>query len=44
MRKLLQQIFSHKSIPVVDADTGKNEIATYKHFLGFPLKITYTAA
>lgn len=41
MRKALHQLFSYKSIPVVDADTGKKEIATYSHFLGFPLRPTY---
>ena len=41
MKKLLQQLFSYKRIPVIDAETGKKEIATYSHFLGFPLKPTY---
>ncbi len=41
MRKFIQQLFSYKSIPVTDADTGRKEIATYSHFLGFPLKPTY---
>ena len=41
MKKLLQQLFSFKNIPVTDADTGQKEIATYSHFLGFPLKPTY---
>lgn len=41
MKKILQQLFSHKTIQVVDAKTGKPEIATYSHFLGFPLKPTY---
>ncbi|WP_162990012.1 hypothetical protein [Chryseobacterium sp. 6424] len=41
MKKLLHRLFSYKTIPVTDAETGRKEIATYSHFMGFPLKPTY---
>ncbi|MFW2137139.1 hypothetical protein ACK2M7_12810 [Chryseobacterium sp. TY4] len=41
MKKILHQLFSYKSIPVTDAETGRPEVATYCHILGFPLKPTY---
>ena len=41
MKKLLQNLFSFKSIPVTDAETGRKEIATYRQVLGVPLKPIY---
>lgn len=41
MKKLLQKVFSYKSIPVIDAETGRSEIGTYAQLFGFPLKPTY---
>lgn len=41
MKKIFQSIFSHKTIDVVDADTGKKEAATYFMFFGLSLKISY---
>lgn len=41
MKKLLQTIFSHKTIDVVDATTGENQKATYVMLFGLALKPTY---
>lgn len=41
MKKLMQLLFSFKKIPVVDADTGRKETATYRQILGVPLKPIY---
>ncbi len=41
MKKMLQMIFCHKKIEVIDAETGRKEIATYKIILGIFFKISY---
>ncbi len=41
MRKILQTLFCHKKIDVIDAKTGRKETATYKIILGIFFKITY---
>lgn len=44
MKKLLQAIFCYRTIPVIDASTGKKEKATYNMWFGLPIKITYKPA
>lgn len=41
MKKFLQNIFSHKTIDVVDATTGEQQKATYVMLFGLPLNINY---
>ncbi|MDR6919391.1 MULTISPECIES: hypothetical protein [Chryseobacterium] len=41
MKKILQTLFCHKKIEVIDAKTGRKEIATYKIILGIFFKISY---
>nr|WP_315032505.1 hypothetical protein [uncultured Chryseobacterium sp.] len=41
MKKLLQTLFCHKEIDVIDAKTGRKEIATYNIILGIFFKIKY---
>lgn len=41
MKKLLQTIFSHKTIDVVDATTGESQKATYVMLFGLSLRIFY---
>ena len=41
MRKIIQAIYCYKRVPVVDANTGQKELATYNLWFGLPAKITY---
>ncbi|WP_312395647.1 hypothetical protein [Chryseobacterium sp.] len=41
MKKLLQTIISHKTIPVTDAENGKKQQATYLMVFGITLHISY---
>lgn len=41
MRKLLQNVFCHKTIDVTDATNGKKEKATYCMLFGLTLNIIY---
>lgn len=41
MRKLLQNVFSYKTIDVVDANNGQKQEATYFMLLGLTFNITY---
>lgn len=44
LRKLLQNIYCHRSLPVIDPSTGKKEIAIYNMWFGLPTKIAYKPA
>lgn len=41
MKKLLQNIFYHRTIDVIDASTGQKEKATYFILFGLSVNITY---
>ena len=41
MRKLFQNVFSYKTIDVVDANNGQKQEATYFMLLGLTFNITY---
>lgn len=41
MKKILQTVFCHKTIDVIDANSGKNQKATYFMVFGITLNITY---
>lgn len=43
MKKLLQNVFCHRTIEVVDAPTGRKEKATYIMLFGLSLSISYKA-
>lgn len=44
MKKILQKIFCHRTIEVVDAPTGEKQKATYLMLFGLPINITYKPA
>ncbi|GGG47304.1 hypothetical protein [Epilithonimonas arachidiradicis] len=44
MKKLFQTVFSHKTIDVVDATTGKKEKATYLMLFGASIDVKYKSA
>jgi len=41
MKKLLQKIVRHKSLPVTDVATGRRETGTYIMFFGFVVKTKF---
>lgn len=41
MRKLIQTIISHKTIPVTDAENGQKQQATYFMLFGLTINISY---
>ncbi|WP_262485508.1 hypothetical protein [Chryseobacterium vrystaatense] len=41
MKKIIQMLFCHKEIDVIDAKTGKKEKAVYKIILGVFFRIRY---
>ncbi|SHF86770.1 hypothetical protein SAMN05443633_107171 [Chryseobacterium arachidis] len=41
MKKILQILFCHKEIKVIDPKTGKKEIANYQIILGVFFRISY---
>ncbi|WP_241279712.1 hypothetical protein [Chryseobacterium cucumeris] len=44
MKKVFQMFFSHQTIEVTDAPTGKKQTATYFMLFGLPLTIIYKSA
>ncbi|WP_262711396.1 hypothetical protein [Chryseobacterium mulctrae] len=41
MKKLLQTIISYRTIPVIDAENGQKQQATYLMLFGITMSISY---
>jgi len=41
MKKIIHSIFCHKTLPVIDAETGVSQKATYNLLFGFTIYIKY---